>query len=51
MDQKTKLAMMVNQAAVMVVVIVCFVVTRLRRVRGQIEAVPYGPRTKSDQHS
>jgi hypothetical protein len=34
MDQKTELAVMANQAAAMVVVMVCFVVTRLRRVRG-----------------
>jgi len=41
---------MANQVAVMVVVMVCFLVTRIRMVYAQVESVPYGPRTKSDQH-
>jgi hypothetical protein len=34
MDQKTELEMMGTQAAALVVVMVCFVVSRLRRFRG-----------------
>jgi hypothetical protein len=50
MDQNTKLAVMTNQAAALVVVLVSFVVTRMRKVYAQVESIPYGPRTESDQH-
>jgi hypothetical protein len=50
MDQNTELAVMTNQATALVVVLVCFVVTRMRKVYAQVEAIPYGPRTESDQH-
>jgi hypothetical protein len=50
MDQKTKLEMMGTQAAALVVVVVSFVVSRLRRFRGETETIPYSPRTKGDLH-
>ena len=40
---------MARQAAGMVVVMVTFVVNRLRRIRGE-EAIPYGPRTHAERH-
>ena len=42
--------MMASQAAAMVVVMVCFVVTRLRRNNAQTEPIPYGPKTEGEQH-
>jgi hypothetical protein len=42
--------MMVRQAAAMVVVMLTFLVTRLRRIRAQLEHVPYGPRSLGQQH-
>jgi hypothetical protein len=41
--------LMARQAAAMVVVMVSFVVNRLRRVRRE-EPIPYGPRTEAERH-
>jgi hypothetical protein len=50
MDQKTELEMMGTQVVALVVVVVSFVVSRLRRFRGETETIPYGPRTEGDLH-
>ena len=42
--------MMARQAAAMVVVMLSFLVTRLRRIRAQLEPIPYGPRSLGQQH-
>jgi hypothetical protein len=42
--------MMASQAAAIVLVMVCFVVTRLRRNNGQTELITYDPRTEGEQH-
>jgi hypothetical protein len=43
-------AMMARKAATMVVVMLSFFVTILRRIRAQHEPVPYGPRSLGQQH-
>ena len=50
MDPTAQREMMARQAAAMVVVMLSFLVTRLRRIRAQLEPVPYGPRSLSHQH-
>jgi len=50
MDPTAQREMMARQAAAMVVVMLSFFVTRLRRIRAQLEPVPYGPRFLSQQH-
>jgi hypothetical protein len=40
---------MARQAAGMVVVMVSFVVNRLRRI-SEDESIPYGPRTEAEKH-
>ena len=45
MDPTAQREMMARQAATMVVVMLSFLVTRLRRIRAQQELVPYGPKT------
>jgi hypothetical protein len=50
MDPNEQRAMMASQATAMVVVMVYFVVTRLRRNNWQTEPITYGPRTKGEQH-
>jgi hypothetical protein len=49
-DPTAQREMMARQAAAMVVVMLSFFVTRLRRIRAQLEPVPYGPRSLSQQH-
>jgi len=49
MDANAQHAVMARQAAGMVAVMVCFVVNRLRRIRGE-ETIPYGPRTHAERH-
>jgi hypothetical protein len=49
MDENARHDLMARQAAVMVVVIVSFVVNRLRSVRSE-ESIPYGPRTHAERH-
>ena len=41
---------MARQAAAMVVVMLSFLVTRLRIIRAQLEPIPYGPRSLAQQH-
>ena len=50
MDLTAQREMMAKQAAVMVVVMLSFFVTRLRRIRAQLELVPYDHRSLSQQH-
>ena len=50
MDPTAQREMMARQAATMVVVMLSFFVTRLRRIRAQLEPFPYGPRSLSQQH-
>ena len=50
MDPTAQREMMVRQATAMVVVMLSFFVTRLRRIRAQLEPIPYGPRSLSQQH-
>jgi hypothetical protein len=50
MNPTAQREMMVRQAAAMVVVMLTFFVTRLRRIRAQLEHVPYGPRSLGQQH-
>jgi hypothetical protein len=50
MDPIAQCAMMARQATAMVVVMLSFLVTRLRRIRAQHEPVPYGPRSLGQQH-
>ena len=50
MDPTAQREMMARQAAAMVVVMFLFLVTRLRRIRAQLEPIPYGPRSLSQQH-
>ena len=50
MDPIAQREMMAKQAAAMVVVMLSFFVTRLRRIRAQLEPIPYGPRSLSQQH-
>jgi len=50
MDPTAQREMMARQAATMVVVMLSFFVTRLRRIWAQLEPVPYGPRSLSQQH-
>ena len=50
MDPTAQREMMTRQAAAMVVVMLSFFVTRLRRIRAQLEPVPYGPRPLSQHH-
>jgi hypothetical protein len=49
MDENAHHDLMARQAAAMVVVMVSFVVNRLRRVRSE-ESIPYGPRTHAERH-
>jgi hypothetical protein len=49
MDKNAQHDQMARQAAAMVVVMVSFVVSRLRRVRSE-ESIPYGPRTHAERH-
>jgi hypothetical protein len=49
MDANAQHGMMPRQAAAMVVVMVCFVVNRTRRIIGE-EVVPYGPRNHVERH-
>jgi hypothetical protein len=49
MDANAQHGMMARQAAAMVVVMVCFVANRIRRISGE-EVVPYGPRTHAERH-
>jgi hypothetical protein len=49
MDANAQHGMMARQAVVMVVVMVCFVVNRIRRISGE-DVVPYGPRTHAERH-
>ena len=50
MDPTAQREMMARQAATMVVVMLSFLVTRLRRIRAQLELDPYDPRSLSQQH-
>jgi glutamate synthase domain-containing protein 2 len=50
MDPNKQCAMMASQATAMVLVMVCFVVTRLKRNNGQTELITYDPRTEGEQH-
>ena len=50
MDPTEQRAMMSRQTTAMVVVMVSFVATRLRRNNAQPEPIPYGPRTAGEQH-
>jgi hypothetical protein len=49
MDTNAQHALMARQAAGMVVVMVSFVVNRLRRISEE-ETIPYGPRTEAEKH-
>ena len=50
MDPTAQREMMVRQATAMVVVMLSFLVTRLRIIRAQLEPIPYGPRSLAQQH-
>ena len=50
MDPTEQREMMPRQATAIVVVMLSFFVTRLRRIRAQHEPVPYGPRSLCQQH-
>ena len=50
MDPTAQREMMARQAPTMVVVMLSFLVTKLRRIRAQLEPVPYGPRSLGQQH-
>ena len=50
MDPTAQREMMARQAAAMVVVMLSFLVTSQRRIRAQLEPVPYGPRSLGQQH-
>jgi hypothetical protein len=49
MDANAQHALMARQAARMVVVMLSFVVNRLRRISEE-ETIPYGPRTEAEKH-
>jgi hypothetical protein len=49
MDKNAQHDLMARQATAMVVVMVSFVVSRIRRVRSE-ESIPYGPRTHAERH-
>jgi hypothetical protein len=49
MDGNAQHLVMARQAAGMVAVMVCFVVSRLRKIAGD-ESIPYGPRTHAERH-
>jgi hypothetical protein len=49
MDANAQHGMMARQAVAMVVVMVCFVVNRIRRISGE-EVVPHGPRTHAERY-
>jgi hypothetical protein len=49
MDANAQHSVMARQAAGMVAVMVCFVVSRLRRISGH-EIIPYGSRTHAQRH-
>ena len=50
MDPTAQREMMARQATAMVVVMLSFLVTRLRIIRAQLEPIPYGPRSLAQQH-
>jgi hypothetical protein len=41
---------MASQTAAMVVVMVAFLFSRIKRMRGEVEPIPYGPRALADEH-
>jgi hypothetical protein len=43
-------SVMATQAATMVVVMVAFVFSRIKRLRGEDEPIVYGPRAIADEH-
>jgi hypothetical protein len=49
MDGNAQHLVMARQAVGMVAVMVCFVVSRLRKIAGD-ESIPYGPRTHVERH-
>jgi hypothetical protein len=49
MDGNAQHLVMARQAAGMVAVMVCFVVSRLRKIAGD-ESIPYEPRTHAERH-
>jgi hypothetical protein len=49
MDRNAQHLVMARQAAGMGAVMVCFVVSRLRKIAGD-ESIPYGPRTHTERH-
>ena len=50
MDANQTRCAMASQAAAMVVVMVAFLSTKLKRVRRDTEPVVYGPRLAADEH-
>jgi hypothetical protein len=49
MDTNAQHALMARQAVGMVIVMVSFVVNRLRRISKE-ETIPYGPRTEAEKY-
>jgi hypothetical protein len=49
MDTNAQHALMARQATGMVVVMVSFVVNRIKRISEE-ETIPYGPRTEAEKH-
>jgi hypothetical protein len=49
MDGNAQHLVMARQAAGMVVVMVCFVVSRLMKI-ARDKSIPYGPRTHAERH-
>ena len=50
MDPVSQRSAMASQAAAMVVVMVAFLFSRVKRLRGEDEPIVYGPRAVADEH-
>ena len=50
MDPTNQWSVMATQAAAMVVVMIAFVFSRVKRLRGEDEPIVYGPRAIADEH-
>ena len=50
MDPTNQHSVMATQAAAMVVVMVAFVFSRIKRLRGEDEPIVYGPKAIADEH-
>ena len=50
MDPASQRSTMASQATAMVVVMVAFLFSRVKRLRGEDEPIVYGPRAVADEH-